>query len=148
MHIVTRTGTLRKSSSAETPPAGEENIALGIPQVAGLDLTQTSLVVLSGRQSGNETAVLSHYGWRVPAKAATVGALSQAFLYAGAQSVIAALWDVDDKATKTVMLSFYSNLREGMSKEEALRTAQLEIRKKYPQPYYWAGFVLTGVSSN
>jgi len=81
-------------------------------------------------------------------KQATVKALSQAFLYAGAQSVIAALWDVDDKATKTVMLSFYSNLREGMSKEEALRTAQLEIRKKYPQPYYWAGFVLTGVSSN
>jgi hypothetical protein len=42
------------------------------------------------------------------------------------------------------MERFYTHLREGMAKAEALRQAQLEVREKYPNPYYWAGFVLSG----
>jgi len=33
---------------------------------------------------------------------------------------------------------------QGMSKAEALRAAQSDTRARYPHPYYWAGFVLTG----
>jgi CHAT domain-containing protein len=107
-------------------------------QVAGLDLTHTSLVVLSGRQSAEQPS----------ASQPTLETLSQAFLYAGAQSIITGLWDVDTDATQSLMLTFYSNLRAGISKEESLRTAQIETRKKYPQPYYWAGFTLMGAKSN
>ncbi|MEN6467299.1 MAG: CHAT domain-containing protein [Syntrophaceae bacterium] len=41
------------------------------------------------------------------------------------------------------MLKFYSNLRK-MDKDEALRQAQLQTRKKYPHPFHWAAFQLTG----
>ena len=42
------------------------------------------------------------------------------------------------------MVLFYTHLRQGLSKAEALRAAQMNMRQKYPHPYYWAGFVLTG----
>ena len=44
------------------------------------------------------------------------------------------------------MQQFYGYLRVGKSKAEALKLAQQDTRRKYPHPYYWAGFVLTGDS--
>ena len=41
------------------------------------------------------------------------------------------------------MIAFYSNL-QNMTKDEALRQAQLKVKKQYEHPYYWAAFVLTG----
>jgi len=70
--------------------------------------------------------------------------LSRAFLYAGSPSVIASLWSVDDDATKLLMVAFYTGLKHGLSKGDALRGAQAEVRKKYASPFYWSGFVLTG----
>jgi len=69
--------------------------------------------------------------------------LTRGFLYAGSRSIVASLWKVDDEATAYLMTRFYSALK-GTSKREALRLAQLETRKKYPHPYYWAAFQLTG----
>ncbi|MGA2332383.1 MAG: CHAT domain-containing protein [Syntrophales bacterium] len=46
-------------------------------------------------------------------------------------------------ATAGLMTSFYKEM-ESTDKREALRTAQLEAKKKYPHPYYWASFQLTG----
>lgn len=71
--------------------------------------------------------------------------LTRGFLYAGARSIVASLWSVDDKATATLMESFYRNLAT-MNKNEALRQAQLSTRKVFPQPFYWAAFQLTGRS--
>jgi len=51
---------------------------------------------------------------------------------------------VDDDATQQLMIAFYTHLKEGLSKAEALRTAQADVRRKYSNPFYWAGFVLTG----
>ena len=70
--------------------------------------------------------------------------LNRAFLYAGTPSVMASLWSVDDKVTGLLMERFYTHLRSGMSKAEALRQAQMDVRAEYPHPYYWAAFVLTG----
>lgn len=70
--------------------------------------------------------------------------LNRAFIYAGAPTVIASLWSVDDVATSIFMKSFYTHLKEGMGKAAALRAAQSEVRVQYPHPYYWAAFVLTG----
>jgi len=68
---------------------------------------------------------------------------TRGFLYAGARSLISSLWQVDDEATRDLMVNFYTNLSK-MSKDEALRQAQLKTKIKYPHPYYWAAFLLTG----
>jgi len=70
--------------------------------------------------------------------------LNRAFIYAGTPTVISSLWNVDDAATALLMERFYIHLRAGKSKGEALRQAQMDVRAKYPHPYYWASFVLTG----
>jgi CHAT domain-containing protein len=97
----------------------EDDGALELNGVLGLDLRKTSLVVLSGcrGQSGN---------W---SRGDDVTALNRAFMYAGAPSVIASLWSVDDDATQQLMIAFYSHLKEGLSKAEALRAAQIEVRR-------------------
>jgi CHAT domain-containing protein len=69
--------------------------------------------------------------------------LTRGFLYAGSSSIVASLWKVDDLATAQLMTRFYKEL-DSTDKREALRTAQLETKKQYPHPYYWAGFQLKG----
>lgn len=69
--------------------------------------------------------------------------LTRGFLYAGASSVVASLWQVDDEATSQLMIKFYTELGQ-KPKIEALRLAQLEVKKKYPHPYFWSAFYLTG----
>lgn len=70
--------------------------------------------------------------------------LNRAFLYAGTPTVISSLWNVDDAATGLLMERFYTHWQAGMGKAEALQQAQKDVREKYPHPYYWAAFVLTG----
>jgi CHAT domain-containing protein len=72
--------------------------------------------------------------------------LTRGFLYAGASSVVASLWQVDDEATSELMIRFYAELAT-KSKAEALRAAQLEVKKKFPDPYFWSAFYLTGNAS-
>jgi len=69
--------------------------------------------------------------------------LTRGFLYAGASSIVASLWKVDDLATAYLMVRFYRGMQQ-TDKLDALRKAQLETRKKYPHPYYWSAFQLTG----
>ncbi len=73
--------------------------------------------------------------------------LTRGFMYAGASSVVASLWKVDDEATSELMRHFYSNLLEnGMTPAAALRDAQNRIRQRpeWSSPYYWAAFTLQG----
>lgn len=108
---------------------------LEVFEVYGLDLTNsTDLVVLSAceTQLGKLSAGDEFVG------------LNRAFLFTGTPSVIASLWNVDDEVTSVLMKQFYTHLRNGLGKAEALRQAQLEVRAEYPNPYYWAAFVLSG----
>jgi CHAT domain-containing protein len=77
--------------------------------------------------------------------------ITRGFMYAGASSVVASLWKVDDEATAELMKNFYSNmLQHGMPPSAALRAAQNTIRQQ-PQwraPYYWAAFTLQGEYRN
>lgn len=69
--------------------------------------------------------------------------LTRGFLYAGARSVVASLWQVSDNATAELMERFYDNLKR-MGRAEALRQAQLATKRDYGHPYYWAAFQLSG----
>ncbi len=74
--------------------------------------------------------------------------LCQAFLSAGVPAVVATLWPVDDGAAMCFMERFYPALAAGHTAGEALRIAQQDLRSEasFAHPYYWAGYVLTGLS--
>lgn len=72
--------------------------------------------------------------------------LPRGFLYAGAKSVIASLWKVDDAAAAKLMTSLYRRVSGGESPSSALRSAQVEMAhdEQWANPSYWAAFVLEG----
>lgn len=75
----------------------------------------------------------------------TIG-LPRGFLEAGAKSVIASLWKVDDRAAVDFMKYFYLRIHQGESPGSALQGAQRDIVRSghWVQPFYWAAFVLQG----
>lgn len=75
-----------------------------------------------------------------------VQGLAQAFLHAGARSVVASLWNVNDERTATFMAAFYRHLAEHGSRAEALRAAKLDLlaQSSTAAPRFWAPFVLIG----
>ena len=73
--------------------------------------------------------------------------LTRGFMHAGASSVVASLWKVDDEATAELMKNFYANmLQKDMAPAEALRAAQNTVRQNplWQSPHFWAGFTLQG----
>ena len=73
--------------------------------------------------------------------------LTRGFMYAGAQRVVASLWQVDDLATAELMGAFYRGmLKEQLRPAAALRAAQRELMKqpRWSSPFFWSAFVLQG----
>ncbi|MEO6738234.1 MAG: CHAT domain-containing tetratricopeptide repeat protein [Ginsengibacter sp.] len=111
---------------------GREDGILTSYEIAQMDLSNTNLVVLSACQTalgdlqGNEGVI----------------GLQRAFKMAGVKQLMMSLWKIPDQQTTELMTLFYKNWLGGQSTAEALRSAQLIIKEKYPSPYYWAGFVL------
>jgi len=77
-----------------------------------------------------------------------VPTISSAFLRAGARRTVSTLWKIDDDATQELMVEFYKQLFSSakLTPAQALWTAQMHVRKRpgWSNPYYWAGFVLSG----
>ncbi|PHS67489.1 MAG: hypothetical protein COB12_03425 [Flavobacterium sp.] len=78
--------------------------------------------------------------------------VSRAFTYAGVPSTVTSLWEVPDKETSQIMISFYNYLKEGKSKNKALQLAKLDYLNTVDDevlrhPYYWAGFIISGNTS-
>ena len=98
----------------------------------------SDLVVLSGCRTARGATV----------EGDGVQGLAQAFLHAGARSVVASLWNVNDERTATFMEAFYAHLARGATKTDALRSAKLEMLRRpgTSAPRYWAPFVLIGES--
>ena len=70
--------------------------------------------------------------------------LARGFLGAGASTLVASLWLVQDETTARMMEDWYARLHDGTGRATALREAQLALKKRCPHPYYWAPFVLIG----
>ncbi len=74
--------------------------------------------------------------------------LAHAFTYAGAKSLVASLWNVDDRHTPKLMESYYKYLKAGQSKSIALQQAKKDYLATATQeeafPFYWAAFILIG----
>lgn len=69
--------------------------------------------------------------------------LSWAFLRAGAQRVIGALWEVSDTSTPGLMDTLYRSIEDGNSPAASLRKAKLDLlhsQGKFSLPFYWATF--------
>ena len=73
--------------------------------------------------------------------------LTRGFMYAGARRVVVSLWNVNDKATASLMQRLYTGmLRSNKTPAAALRSAQIEMLRsgQWQAPYYWAAFVIQG----
>ena len=77
--------------------------------------------------------------------------LAHAFNYAGSESILTSLWEIDEQSSVQILEFFYDNLSKGMSKDEALRKAKLSYiataEGRAAAPQYWAGLVLIGDAS-
>jgi CHAT domain-containing protein len=111
----------------------EDGIVSGL-EAAALELQGTKLVVLSGCSTAMG---------RVDKLEGSEG-LVQAFLSAGSENVIASIWPLDDHVTAQFMRKFYTHLHDGLTIENALQQAMLEMisTPEITHPLYWAGFQL------
>jgi CHAT domain-containing protein len=143
VHLATHGVVLGGSGKSQQQPAivfslygdKENDGFLQLGEVFGLKLNADLVVLSSCLSSGKPYSK----------EAAGFMALSRGFLFAGADSVILSMWQVNDDSTAKLFIEMYRNLKDG-SKAEALRQAQLSLIADNAtcHPYYWAPFILVG----
>ena len=118
----------------KSEPPDEKDFLLTMADVLKAKL-DAKLVVLSCCHSG-----------RGKIKAEGVVGIARAFLGAGARSVIASLWAIDDDATLVFMRHFYEHLVKGKSAGNSLHQAMKWMRESddFNAVMDWAPFVLIG----
>jgi CHAT domain-containing protein len=96
---------------------------------------QTDLLVLSACETGVAE----------PLGGEELAGISQAFMQAGARSMLVSLWEVDDEVTRGFMSAFYAAYNKGMDKASAARSAIIATQQQAGgDPYYWGAFALIG----
>jgi len=123
--------------SAVDSRGGAVEPSVRLHEIYNLELPQTRLVTLSACRSAIGTAL--------PGEGLV--SLTRGFQYAGAASVLATLWDVEDRSTSRWMESFYRSLLvQRRPAAAAVREAMRTIRSnpETAHPFYWSGFVLQG----
>jgi len=109
---------------------------LTLTEISALELS-ADMVVLSACRTGLGREV----------RGEGLMSLARGFMFAGAPTIVATLWQVSDTSTRILMTDFYRNLiDEGMNPDQALQAARESLRDdpRYTDPYYWAPFVLIG----
>jgi CHAT domain-containing protein len=114
----------------------DESGILTALEASGLNLWGTKLVTLSACDTGigevrNGEGV---YGLR------------RAFVLAGAESLVMSLWPVSDSIARETMVAYYTGLRAGLGRGDALRQSKLAMMKRdvRQHPFYWASFIQSG----
>ncbi|MBD2622291.1 tetratricopeptide repeat protein [Microcystis flos-aquae FACHB-1344] len=106
-----------------------------IADAALLGLKNTELITLSACQTAKEAN----------GDGQEISGLAYVLERAGAKSVIASLWDAEDNTSAEIMTQFYQNLKNGMTKSEAMQKAKLSQIKSHP--YFWSPFILIGAAN-
>ncbi len=120
--------------------SGDEDGILTALEASGLDLWGTRVVVLSACQTGVGEA----------RNGQGVFGLCRALVLAGAETLVMSLWDVDDDATRDLMVAWYTRIGAGEPRGAALRAVQLEMLRgqrgggQWRHPALWAAFVTVG----
>src|SRR6266508_1201029 len=134
-----RAGLILAGINQSQSGPGEDGVLTAL-EAAGLNLWGTKLVVLSACDTGlgevkNGDGV---YGLR------------RALALAGSESQVMSLWKVADKATRELMVGYYTGLQRGEGRSEALRNVQLQMLRSRERrhPYYWAVFIQSGEWAN
>jgi CHAT domain-containing protein len=119
---------------------GKETGILTALEASNLDLWGTKLVTLSACDTG-VGEVKNGEG---------VYGLRRSFFLAGAETLVMSLWPVSDYVAREMMVSYYSGLKDGLGRGEALRRAQLAMMKRQGRqhPFYWASFIQSGEWAN
>jgi CHAT domain-containing protein len=113
-------------------PSGKDDGMLQVREIRGLHL-KAKLVTLSACDTGVG-----------PVAEDGVNNLVNAFIEAGADSVVSTLWELEDRSTENLMSIFYSQLAHETRKVDALRSAQLDLLNEGLPPYFWASFQIVG----
>ena len=126
---------LAGANNAWTGNFSLDNVEDGIltaDELSRLDLSNTKLVVLSACETarGKVDPIDGVYG------------LQRAFKMAGVGTIVMSLWKVPDESTSILMTEFYRNLMDGIEIHQALKNAENKVKELYPDPYYWAGFII------
>lgn len=75
-----------------------------------------------------------------PVGEAGVANLVNAFIEAGAESVVSTLWELEDHSTSRLMTDFYHHVAMHEPEAQALRDAQLQLINEKDPPYFWGAF--------
>jgi CHAT domain-containing protein len=113
-------------------PGGQDDGLLEIREIRRLRL-KAHLVTLSACNTG-----VGRIG------ASDIANMGNAFIEAGAETVVSTLWEQEDRTTEQLMTDFYQKLASHEGKVTALRGAQLDQMQAGLSPYYWAGFEMIG----
>jgi tetratricopeptide (TPR) repeat protein/CHAT domain-containing protein len=117
------------------PPAAGNGL-LTAEDIAGINLTNTEMAVLSACDTGIGVIRAGEgvYGLR------------RAFAVSGARTLVLSLWPVGDAAARLLMTKFYSRILSGekISRAEALRQSMLAMKAQDSRPWYWAAFICQG----
>jgi CHAT domain-containing protein len=114
-----------------------DNGVLTAYEAMNLNLDQTDLVVLSACETGLGEI----------ANGEGVYGLQRAFLVAGAKVLIMSMFKVDDAATQKLILNFYRKWTNSGNMRLSFVDAKKELRVEYPEPYYWAPFMMIGLEN-
>ena len=125
--------------AAGRPGDRRDDGRLEVHELLGLRV-RSSLVFLSGCETGTGNAWATAFS---PGEDFTT--LAQAFLYAGARSVVATLWPIKDAAAAAFAERFYAGLQRA-SAPEALADAQRAMIRdpRYASPFDWAAYTVSG----
>ena len=125
---------------AKSTSANQDDNSLFVEDIYNCNLT-SNLAVLTACESGKP-------GYQ---DGEGMISLAHAFNYAGSESILTGLWEIDEQASAIIVESFYKQLLLGLPKDEALRNAKLNYLKnaegRMLAPQYWAGLVIMGDTS-